>query len=121
MMKEYDVAQKLWKSRDSVNTIWVNCYNKTYPNSKYYSLSMYPVFLAKRGKQHLLPKPISFFIKETEDHYNSYKDVADISAHFAKANHLAFLGSKDYSQLFEPLMKHVKNTRDFRESTKRRL
>ena len=117
MMKEYDVAQKLWKSRDSVNTIWVNCYNKTYPNSKYYSLSMYPVFLAKRGKQHLLPKPISFFIKETEDHYNSYKDVADISAHFAKANHLAFLGSKDYPQLFEPLMKHVKNTRDFREST----
>ena len=117
MLKEYDAAEKLWKSRDSVNYIWVNCYNTTYPNSKYYPISMYPVFMVKRGKQHLLSKPVSFFIKETEDHYNSYKDFADLSAHFAKATHLGFLGSNNYLELFEPLMKYVKNTRDFREST----
>lgn len=117
MLKEYDTAEKLWKSRDSVNYIWVNCYNKTYPNSKYYPISMYPVFLIKRGKQHLISKPLSFFIKETEDHYNSYKDVADISVHAAKATQLGFLGSKNYPELFAALMKHVKNTRDFREST----
>ncbi|MEO5947828.1 MAG: CHAT domain-containing protein [Chitinophagaceae bacterium] len=117
MLKEYDTAEKLWKSRDSVNYIWVNCYNKTYPNSKYYPISMYPVFLVKRGKQHLLSKPVSFFIKETEEHYNSYKDFAELSTYFAKATHLGFLGSKNYPELFEPLMKLVKNTKDFREST----
>ena len=73
--------------------------------------------MVKRGKQHLLSKPVSFFIKETEDHYNSYKDFADLSAHFAKATHLGFLGSNNYLELFEPLMKYVKKTRDFREST----
>lgn len=117
MLKEYDAAEKLWKSRDSVNYIWVNCYNKTYPNSKYYPISMYPVFLVKRGKQQLLSKPISFFIKETEEHYNSYKDFAELSTKFAKATHLGFLGSNNYPELFEPLMKYVKDKRDFREST----
>ena len=72
MLKEYDTAEKLWKSRDSVNYIWVNCYNTTYPNSKYYPISMYPVFLVKRGKQHLLSKPVSYFSRPECSFYKSH-------------------------------------------------
>ncbi len=117
MMKDYDAAEKLWKSRDSVNYTWVNCHNKTYPNSQYYPISMYPVFLIKRGKTTKLPKPVSYFIKETEDHYNSYKEYADISTHFMKALQLGFLGSPKYPELFKPIMQQVKTTKNFREST----
>ncbi len=117
MMKEYDAAERLWKSRDSVNYIWVNCHNKTYPNNQYSPISMYPVYLIKRGKFGKLPKPASFFIKETEDHYNSYKDYADISVNFMKATQLGFLGSSKYPELFKPIMQQVKNTKNFREST----
>ncbi len=117
MLKEYAAAEKLWKSRDSVNYIWVNCYNKTYPNAHYFPVSMYPVYLVKRGKFSSLAKPASFFIKETEDHYNSYSQYADISAHFAKATQLGFLGSSNYAELFKPVMEQVKTTRNFREST----
>lgn len=117
MLKEYDAAEKLWKSRDSVNYIWVNCHNKTYPNNQYFPISMYPVYLIKRGKFNKLPKPASFFIKETEDHYNSYKDYADISVNYMKAVQLGFLGSSKYPELFKPLMQQVKATRNFREST----
>src|SRR5690606_38105152 len=88
MRRDYDAAEKLWKSRDSVNYIWVDCYNKTYPNSRYYPISMYPVFLAKTGKISKLSKPASFYIKEIEDHYNSYSQYADISASFMKATQL---------------------------------
>src|SRR5690606_27104588 len=66
MLKEYDAAEKLWKTRDSVNYTWVNCYNNTYPNSRYYPISMYPVYLIKRGKYKSLPKPVAYYIKETE-------------------------------------------------------
>ena len=117
MLREYDSAEKLWKSRDSANYVWVNCYNKTYPNAKYYPISMYPVYLIKRGKNKLLPKPASFFIKETEDHYNSYKQYADLSATVAKATQLGFLGSSNYSTLFSEIMNKVKQSHDFREST----
>ena len=117
MMKEYDVAEKLWKSRDSVNYIWVNCHNKTYPNNQYAPISMYPVYLIKRGKQSKLPKPVSYYIKETETHYNSYKQYADISVNFMKATQLGFLGSPAYTETFNPLMDQVKNFRNFREST----
>ncbi len=117
MMKDYDEAEKLWKSRDSANTVWVNCYNSTYPNARYYPISMYPVFLIKRGKFNALPKSAAFFIKETEDHYNSYKQYADISAGFMKATQLAFLGSPDYAALFRDIMNTIKKTHDFREST----
>ena len=51
MMRDYDAAEKLYKSRDSANYIWTNCYNTTYPNSKYPPISVYPVLMAKRGKQ----------------------------------------------------------------------
>ena len=117
MMKEYDAAEQLWKSRDSANYIWVNCHNKTYPNNHYFPISMYPAYLIKRGKASKLPKPASFYIKETEAHYNSYSQYADMSINFMKATQLAFLGDAGYPQLFKPLLESVKNTRNFREST----
>lgn len=117
MLREYDVAEAYWKSRDSVNYIWVNCHNKTYPNNQYYPISIYPVYLIKRGKAYKLPKPASFYIKETEDHYNSYAQYADLGINFQKTIQLAFLGTKNYAEMFRPLMNAVKNNRDFREST----
>ena len=117
MMKDYAAAEKLYKSRDSANYIWVNCYNKTYPNSKYPPISIYPILMAKRGRQKLLPKPLSFYIKETEDHYNSYSQYADFNVKYMKATQLAFLGSPNYPELFKPLMEQVKNNRNFSEST----
>lgn len=117
MLKEYDAAEQLWKSRDSVNYIWVNCNNKTYPNNQYFPISMYPVYLIKRGKASKLPQPVSFYIKETETHYNSYSQYADMSVNFMKATQLAFLGSPRYAEMFKPLMSLVKNNRNFREST----
>jgi CHAT domain-containing protein len=117
MMYDYNGAEQTWKSRDSLNYIWVNCYNKTYPNSHYYPLSMYPVYLIKRGKTARLPKPASFYIKETEEHYNSYSEYADISINYMKATQLGYLGSPDYGKLFDPILDEIKRTRNFREST----
>jgi CHAT domain-containing protein len=117
MLKDYDAAERLWKSRDSVNYIWVNCHNKTYPNNQYYPISMYPLFLIKRGKFSKLSKPVSFSIKETEDHYNSYAQYADISISFMKATHLGFMGSPKYPEMFKSLMQLVRTTKNFREST----
>ncbi len=117
MLKEYDAAGQLWKSRDSVNYIWVNCHNKTYPNNQQYPISMYPLYLIKRGKFSKLAKPVSFSIKETEDHYNSYSQYADFSINFMKATHLGFLGSPKYPEIFKSLMQLVRTTKNFREST----
>ncbi|MEO7983485.1 MAG: CHAT domain-containing protein, partial [Bacteroidota bacterium] len=117
MLKEYDAAEQLWKSRDSANYSWVNCHNKTYPNNQFYPVSMYPLYLIKRGKYAKLPKPVSFSIKETEDHYNSYAQYADISVNYMKATTLGFLGSPKYPELFQSLMQLVRTTKNFREST----
>ncbi|MDZ4796071.1 MAG: CHAT domain-containing protein [Bacteroidota bacterium] len=117
MLKEYDAAERLWKSRDSVNYIWINCHNKTYPNNQYSAVSMYPVYLIKRGKWLKLPKPAAFYLQETEAHYNTYSQYADISVNFMKATQLGFLGSPLYSETFKPLMEEVKKYRNFREST----
>lgn len=117
MLKEYEAAERLWKSRDSVNYIWVNCHNKTYPNNQYYPISMYPLYLIKRGKFSKLSKPVSFSIKETEDHYNSYAQYADISVNFMKATQLGFMGSPKYPEMFKSLMQLVRTTKNFREST----
>ncbi|MCX6319335.1 MAG: CHAT domain-containing protein [Bacteroidetes bacterium] len=117
MMQDFNGAEQSWKTRDSLNYIWVNCYNKTYPNSHYYPISLYPVYLIKRGKMNKLPKPASYYIKETEDHYNSYREYADISINYMKATHLGYLGSRDYGQLFDPILEEIKKTRNFREST----
>ncbi len=117
MLKKYDAAEQLWKSRDSANYIWVNCHNKTYPNNQYYPISMYPLYLIKRGKFSKLAKPVSFSIKETEDHYNSYAQYADISINFLKATHLGFMGSPKYAEMFKSIMQLVRTTKNFREST----
>ncbi len=117
MMKDYDGAEKFWKSRDSANTIWVNCTNKTYPNFKQYPLSVYPVFLLKRGKKALLPQPAAYYIKEAETHFNNYLQYTDIGINFMKATHLAFLGSPQYPAIFKPIMEQIKKSRNFREST----
>lgn len=117
MMKDYSSAEQLWKTRDSLNYNWVNCYNKTYPNSHYYPLSMYPVYLIKRGKASKLPRPASFYIKETNEHYNSYSEYADISINYMKATQLGYLGSPDYGKQFDPILAEIKKTRNFREST----
>jgi CHAT domain-containing protein len=117
MLKDYDAAERLWKSRDSVNYIWVNCHNKTYPNNQYYPISMYPLYLIKRGKFSQLSIPVRFFIMETENHYNSYAQYADISVNFMKATHLGFLGSPKYPEMFKSLMQLVRTTKNFREST----
>ncbi len=117
MLKEYDAAEQLWKSRDSVNYIWVNCHNKTFPNNQYYPISMHPLYLVKRGKFSQLSKPLSFSIKETEEHYKSYEQYADISVNFMKATHLGFMGSPKYPEIFKSLMQLVRTTKNFREST----
>ncbi len=117
MLKEYDAAERLWKSRDSANYAWVNCHNKTYPNNQYFPVSMYPVYLIKRGKLSKLPQPASFFIEETEAHYNSYSQYSDLSVNFMRATQLGFLSSQRYAEIFKSLMMLVKNNRNFREST----
>ncbi|MEO7922634.1 MAG: CHAT domain-containing protein [Chitinophagaceae bacterium] len=117
MMKEYDAAERLWKSRDSVNYIWVNCHNKTYPNNQYFPISMHPVYLIKRGQSAKLSKPVSFYVNETEAHYNSYNQYADISVNFMRATQLGFLGSTKYADLFKVILEQVRNNRNFREST----
>jgi CHAT domain-containing protein len=117
MLKEYDAAERLWKSRDSANYAWVTCHNKTYPNNQYFPISIYPVYLIKRGKSARLPQPASFYIKETEAHYNSYAQYADMSINFQKAIQLAFLGVRNYRELFTPILQLVKINKDFREST----
>ncbi len=117
MIKDYSGAERLWKSRDSVNYLWVACHNKTYPNNQYHPISMYPVYMMKRGKQSKLPKPVSFYLQETEAHYKSYSEYADISINYMKATHLGFLGSPRYPEIFEPILEQIKKTRNFREST----
>jgi hypothetical protein len=58
MLKDYVAAEKYFKSRDSANYIWVNCYNKNYPNAHYYPISIYPVIMVKLGKASQLQKPL---------------------------------------------------------------
>ncbi len=117
MMKDYPAAERLWKSNDSAQYAWLACMKIQYPNLKQYAISMYPVFLIKRGKKTLLPQPASYYIKEAEAHYNSYSQYADISINFMKATHLAFLGSPQYPVIFKPILEQIKTTRNFREST----
>jgi CHAT domain-containing protein len=117
MLKDYNGAERLWKSNDSAQYAWLACMKNQYPNLKQYALSMYPVYLIKRGKKSMLPQPASYYIKETETHYNSYSQYADISINFMKATQLAFLGSPQYPAIFKPILEQIKTTKNFREST----
>jgi CHAT domain-containing protein len=117
LLKEYSLAEKLWQQRDSTHTSWINCHNHQFPNNKQLPLSILPVYLIKRGKRALIKKPLDYYIKETEAHYNSYSEYADLSIKFMKAQHLGFLGSQEYPALFKGVLEQIVNTKDFRAST----
>ena len=117
-LKNYPAAERFWKSRDSAYTAWIKCQKELYPNLKLYEMSMWPVFLMKRGKDKLLPRPVDFYIKETETYYNSFSQYADMSTNYYKGTQLAFLRSPKYREVFLPILERIRTTRDFRESTK---
>jgi len=117
MLKEYKPAQLLWEKRDSSNYDWISCHNKQSPNNKQYPLSMLPVFLMKTGNKAALKQPVSFYITETVDHFNSYSQYAELSINLMKANHLGFLAAPQYHDVFKPLLEKIKLNKDFREST----
>jgi CHAT domain-containing protein len=118
MLKHYDLAERQWHKRDSANYVWVDCVNKMVADSnKNYPLSMLPVYLSKRGKRSSLKKEPAYYAKEAETHFNSYKDYSDISINFMKASHYGFLGSAKYHETFQPILKQIKETKNFQEST----
>lgn len=117
MLKIYPEASLYWQKRDSSHFAWIECNNKKYPNNKQYPLSMLPVYQLKTGFHNKLQKPVAHYIKEAEEHFNSYKAYADVNINFLKANQLGFLGGNAYHQEFTSLLAHIQNTRDFRQST----
>jgi CHAT domain-containing protein len=117
-LKNYTSAEKLWKNRDSLYSAWVKCQKEQYPNLKLYDLSMWPVYLLKRGKEKLLPKPVSYYINETKTYYSSFEKYADISTNYFKATQLAFLKSPEYKEIFIAILKKIRETKNFKESTK---
>lgn len=116
-LKDFDKAEQLWRKRDSISYAWGDCINKKFPNNKQYPLSMYPVYLLKRGKKAQLKKPVSFYVEETETHYNSYRQYADVSINYMHAEHLGFLGAPQYHELFKSVNEQILHTHDFRSST----
>lgn len=117
-LKEYNGAERYWKRRDSAYTAWIKCQKEQYPNLKLYEFSMWPVFLLKRGKERLLPRPLSYYINETETYYNSFTQYADMSTNYYKGTQLAYLRSPKYKEVFIPILERIRTTRDFRESTR---
>jgi CHAT domain-containing protein len=118
MLKHYDLAEKEWYKRDSAHYVWVACFNKMVVDSnKTYPLSMLPVYLSKRGKQTSLKNSSAFYAKEAETHFNSYKDYSDISINFMKGSHFGFLRSPKYHETFVPILKQIKESKNFQEST----
>lgn len=117
MLKEYREAQVLWEKRDSSNNAWIDCHNRLYPTTKQYRLSMLPIFLMKTGNKSALQQPLSYYITETEAHYNSYKQYAQLNINLQKAKQLAFLTAPQYHEAYKPNLEKIKTTRDFSEST----
>lgn len=117
-MKEYDAAERFWKRRDSAYSAWIKCQKEQYPNLKLYDFSMLPVFLMKRGKDKLLPRPLSQEIKQVETYYNSFSQYADMSTHYYEGTQYGFLRSPKYKAVFLPILERIRTTRDFRESTR---
>ncbi|MFM2338792.1 MAG: hypothetical protein RL115_1985 [Bacteroidota bacterium] len=117
-LKNFTAAAQNWKSRDSAYTQWINCQKQMYPNLKMYDLSLYPVFMHKRGLEHLLTQPNSYHIAQTKNYYDSYAQYADVSTQYHKAAQLAFLKSTDYKDFFIPVLNKIRATKDYRESTK---
>lgn len=117
MLKEYDEAERLWKKSDSSQYAWVTCNNKRFPQYQRAPLSILPVYLIKTGKRNALEKPTAFYVKETEDHFSSYSQYADLSINFMKAVQLGFLGAAKYHDVFKGVLGQITETRNFREST----
>lgn len=117
-LKNYPAAERYWKSRDSAYSAWIKCQKEQYPNLKIYDFSMFPIFLIKRGKDKMLPKPVDFYIKESETYYNSFTQYADMSTNYYKGTQLAFLKSPKYRDVFLPILDRIRKTKDFRESTR---
>ncbi|HVD97920.1 MAG TPA: CHAT domain-containing protein [Cytophagaceae bacterium] len=118
ILKDFDAAEVLWSKRDSASYVWCNCINTKFPQSaKQLPLSMYPVFLIKKGKKAQLKKPVSFYIEETETYYNSFGQYADLSINFMRAEQLGFLGAPQYHTFFKSVNDQIINTKDFRSST----
>lgn len=117
-LKNYTAAERTWKSRDSAYAAWIRCQKEQYPNLKMYDFSMYPVFLIKRGKDNLLPKPVDFYIKQTETYYHSFEEYADMSTRYYEGTQMAYLKSPKYRDIFLPILERIRKTRDFRESTR---
>lgn len=116
-LKEYAAAEILWQKRDSASNEWITCMNTKFPSQKQLPLSMYPLYLIKRGKKAQLKKPVAYYIEETETHYKSYEKYADVSINFMRAEHLGFLGAPQYHPLFKSVMDQIEVSKDFRAST----
>jgi len=117
-LKDYPSAEKYWRKRDSAYSAWIRCQKEQYPNLKLYDFSMLPIFLMKRGREKMLPKSLDFYVKEVETYYNSFRDYADLSSNYFRGIQLAFLKSPKYTAVFTPILERIRNTKDFRESTK---
>ncbi len=117
-LRKYADAEKLWYSRDTAYTSWVNCQKAQYPNLKLYDLSMSPIYLLKRGKDKLVSKPLQYYIDQTNTYYNSFSSYADVSTKYFRATQLAFLKSPQYREVYPTILQQIRTTRDFRESTK---
>src|SRR6478609_3719211 len=117
MLHKYEETELYYQKRDSSHYAWIACNNKEYPNNKQYPLAMLPVYQIKIGKRKEIAKPIDFYIKETETHYNSYKEYADVNINFMRAEQLGFLGAPQYHDLFKSIMTQIATTKDFRSST----
>ena len=48
----------------------------------------------------MLPKPVDFYIKESETYYNSFTQYADMSTNYYKGTQLAFLKSPKIVMMF---------------------
>ena len=117
MLKEYQTADQLWKKSDSSQYAWLDCNNKKYPQYKQYPLSMVPVYKIKTGNRRSIDKPVSYYIQETNAHFDSYKQYAELRTNFMKGVHLAFLGASQYHTILKSVMDKVVATKDFSEST----
>ena len=118
MLKQYNEAENLWSKRDSVFNTYLACNKKKFPKMQQpMPLSMLPVYQIKRGKRKELKQPISYYLKETEDHYASYREYADLSINYMKAVQLGFLGGPGYHPAFKSVLGQITASRNFREST----
>ncbi|MFM2137832.1 MAG: hypothetical protein RJA57_139 [Bacteroidota bacterium] len=117
-LKNFDLAEQYWRRRDSAYAAWLTCQKERYPNVKLNPSSLLPVFLMKRGLGKKLSRPVSFYINETKTYYNTFREYADITTDYFKATQLAHLRSPDYTDAFAAVLKRIRSTRDFRESTR---